>query len=337
MASIRRVHEQVSGLLQSDEATAQVGDMLASDAFAATALNADELVDGVLGGLLLYVGSRQNVMFGMSLLFVYALGVGALILLGFFPGPDLFRFHPEIAGGIFIAYLMGNVMLLVLGIVLAPLFLHGGVIPWLFALLPGQPGWFGPVQGPQFLAAALASALGAVTLLAYVFRRAHRWEQLIDDDVFRGLSRWTGLFALLFLWLQLQKVVTGLAMPPESVGAAVAATVRLPAYWVAMLLLAVTLVHAGIQMLSPRRFSVTRTAVVAVLPLVAILIEKALFVIEGLMYPVFRLDAGVPGTYTPTWVEMSSLVGALSIVVLVFLAAAKAIPLTDLDDEAVWR
>jgi putative tricarboxylic transport membrane protein len=48
--------------------------------------------------------------------------MGALILLGFFPGPDLFRFHPEIAGGIFIAYLMGNVMLFVLGIVLAPLF-----------------------------------------------------------------------------------------------------------------------------------------------------------------------------------------------------------------------
>lgn len=46
------VHDQVGGLLQSDASTAQVGDMLASEAFAATALNADELVDGVLGGLL---------------------------------------------------------------------------------------------------------------------------------------------------------------------------------------------------------------------------------------------------------------------------------------------
>lgn len=48
--------------------------------------------------------------------------MGALILLGFFPGPDLFRDSPEIAGGVFVAYLMGNVILLVLGLLLAPVF-----------------------------------------------------------------------------------------------------------------------------------------------------------------------------------------------------------------------
>lgn len=41
----------------------------------------------VLGALLLYVGSRQNVLFGASLLFVYALGLGALlVLVGTFSG-----------------------------------------------------------------------------------------------------------------------------------------------------------------------------------------------------------------------------------------------------------
>ncbi|PDS35125.1 tripartite tricarboxylate transporter protein TctA [Rhizobium anhuiense] len=48
--------------------------------------------------------------------------MGALILLGFFPGPDLFRDHPDIAGGIFVAYMMANVALLVLGTLLAPIF-----------------------------------------------------------------------------------------------------------------------------------------------------------------------------------------------------------------------
>ncbi|MEF2074622.1 tripartite tricarboxylate transporter permease [Consotaella aegiceratis] len=62
--------------------------------------------------------------------------MGALFLLGFFPGPELFRFHPEIAGGIFIAYLMGNVILLVLGTVLAPLFGSVLKVPKAW-LLPG--------------------------------------------------------------------------------------------------------------------------------------------------------------------------------------------------------
>jgi Ni/Fe-hydrogenase subunit HybB-like protein len=216
-------------------------------------------------------------------------------------------------------------------IVLAPLFLHGGVIPWLFALLPGQPGWFGPVQGPQFLAAALASALGAVTLLAYVFRRAFAWEELIDDKVFDGLSRWMGLFALLFLWLQLQQVLTGVAMGPESVSAAVAAKLAHPLYWLAIGLLLAALAHAGAQILAPSRLSVRRTVAVAALPLAAIYIEKTLFVIEGLMYPAFRLYEGVPGTYVPSWVELSSIAGALAIVVLFFLAASKALPLIELE------
>ena len=217
-------------------------------------------------------------------------------------------------------------------IILAPFFLHGGVIPWLFALLPGQPGWFGPAQGPAFLAAALASALGAVTLLAYLFRRLYRWQALIDDAVFRGLSRWIGLFSLLFLWLQLQKVVTGVSMPPEAVAGPVSAMLATPAYWVAMGLLAVTVAHVGFQMLAPRRFSVARTAAVAALPLIAILIEKVLFVVEGLMYPTFRLYDGVPGTYTPSWVELSSLIGAIAIVALFFLIAVKAIPVIELEE-----
>lgn len=48
--------------------------------------------------------------------------MGALVLLGFFPGPDLFRDHAEVAGGIFIAYMLGNTILLFFGVLLAPLF-----------------------------------------------------------------------------------------------------------------------------------------------------------------------------------------------------------------------
>ena len=216
-------------------------------------------------------------------------------------------------------------------IILAPLFLHGGVIPWLFALLPGQPGWFGPVQGPQFLTAALASALGAVTLLAYLLRRVYGWRDIIDDNVFRCLSRWVGLFSLLFLWLQLQKVVTGMAMAPGSVSTSVDAMVNTPLYWVAIAMLAFTVAHVGFQMLAPHRFSVARTAAVGALPLVAVGIEKILFVIEGLMYPAFSLHE--PGKYSPSWVEWASLIGALSIVAVFFLLASKAVPMVELDDE----
>jgi len=215
-------------------------------------------------------------------------------------------------------------------IVLAPLFLHGGVIPWLFALLPGLPGWFGPVQGPQFLAAALTSAMGAVTVLAYVFRRLYRWDGLIDDEVFRTLARWTGLFALLYLWLQLQQVITGAAMAPTAPGSVAAAKLASPLFWLAVVLLGATIAHTGIQMLAPDLFRVGRTAGVAALAVLAVLIDKTLFVVDGTLEPAFGLYHG--GTYTPSWVELSSIVGAFAIVVLFFLLATKALPLIELEE-----
>lgn len=37
--------------------------------------------------------------------------MGALILLGFFPGPELFERNPDVVGGIFLAYMAANVAL----------------------------------------------------------------------------------------------------------------------------------------------------------------------------------------------------------------------------------
>lgn len=48
--------------------------------------------------------------------------MGALILVGFFPGPELFESHVDVGGGIFLAYISANVFLFVLGIIFTPVF-----------------------------------------------------------------------------------------------------------------------------------------------------------------------------------------------------------------------
>ena len=48
--------------------------------------------------------------------------MGALIILGFFPGPNLFEQHQDVVGGIFLAYMSANVVLFFAGIFLTPLF-----------------------------------------------------------------------------------------------------------------------------------------------------------------------------------------------------------------------
>jgi len=53
---------------------------------------------------------------------ISAVLLSAMIMLGAFPGPTLFRDYPEMAGGIFLAYISSNIILFILGILFTPFF-----------------------------------------------------------------------------------------------------------------------------------------------------------------------------------------------------------------------
>jgi putative tricarboxylic transport membrane protein len=89
--------------------------------------------EGAEGGVVATEGAN-NATVGGTLVPSLALGIpgdassavliGALLVLGFFPGPGLFEQQPEIVGGIFLVYLASNVFLLILGILTTPLFVY---------------------------------------------------------------------------------------------------------------------------------------------------------------------------------------------------------------------
>jgi len=215
-------------------------------------------------------------------------------------------------------------------IVMAPLLLHGGVIPWLFSVLGSMPGWQGAVQGPQFLSIALTSAISGVIIISFLLRRAYDWEHIITEDVFRGLTMWLGLFGLLFVWLQLQQVINAVYAAGVSAERVMLATISHPVYIMAIGLMLVVLGYIFAQAVKPSVFSIPRSLIAALAVLWATLTEKILFVVEGLQYPDFSLYGGVPGAYFPSFVEMSSVVGTIALCTLIFLVILKVIPVVEL-------
>ena len=215
-------------------------------------------------------------------------------------------------------------------IIMAPLLLHGGVIPWLFALLPSMAGWAGGVQGPSFLSIALTSAVSGIIIIAAAFRYAYGWEELIPDAVFRGLSQWLGFFSLIFLWLQLQQVITGIFAAPTTLQHAVEVKLSTPLYWAAIGLVTLAMLYAFAASLRPELFSIRAMVALSVGVLAGTLAEKVLFVVEGLQHAHFALYDGVPGAYVPSATELSALLGTVGIVVLFFLAVSKVIPVVEL-------
>ena len=55
--------------------------------------------------------------------------LGALLILGFVPGPEMFQLEPDFVGGLFLVYMTSNLMLLFAGILAAPFFIRVLLIP----------------------------------------------------------------------------------------------------------------------------------------------------------------------------------------------------------------
>ncbi|SNY92371.1 putative tricarboxylic transport membrane protein [Cohaesibacter sp. ES.047] len=86
---------------------------------------------GAIGGVVA-TESSNNACCGGALIPTLALAIpgdsacavlmGALMLLGLQPGPQLFSLSGDVVGGVFLAYLLANVFLFVLGILMTPIF-----------------------------------------------------------------------------------------------------------------------------------------------------------------------------------------------------------------------
>lgn len=91
----------------------------------------EEYGNGAVGGVVA-TESANNACCGGALIPTLALAIpgdaacavlmGALLLLGLQPGPQLFTLSGDVVGGVFLAYLLANVFLFVLGILLTPVF-----------------------------------------------------------------------------------------------------------------------------------------------------------------------------------------------------------------------
>ena len=109
----------------------------------ASASSEERYGEGAEGGVVA-TESANNATVGGTLVPSLALGIpgdaasavliGALLILGFFPGPTLFEQQPEIVGGIFLVYLASNVFLLIIGILATPLFVYVLKLPKCFLI-----------------------------------------------------------------------------------------------------------------------------------------------------------------------------------------------------------
>ena len=109
----------------------------------ATAKPGEDYGEGAEGGVVA-TEAANNATVGGTLVPTLSLGIpgdassamllGALLILGFIPGPAMFENNPDVVGGIFMVYLASNVFLLIAGIMATPIFVYVLRIPKVYLI-----------------------------------------------------------------------------------------------------------------------------------------------------------------------------------------------------------
>ncbi len=202
-----------------------------------------------------------------------------------------------------------------------------------FGIQIGRPGWFGSLQGPDFLALAAASGLANLIVLTAIVRRIlHDDGRLIRPVVFRWLGGLLLTATAVAIYFQIVEIFTLLYATPGS-ERQLADALLVGAYswifWPSLVLIGGGLVLLVLQA-ARREWNIGWLVVASVLISTAALAERYLTVIpsqtHGMMLPY------EPGAYFPSWIELTVVAGLFALGALLIGLFMKVFPIVPLDD-----
>lgn len=212
--------------------------------------------------------------------------------------------------------------------------LSGGVIPWIFGLQGGRPGWYGSLAGPQFLTAALGTSLGAVLIIAALLRKIYKWREHIKAEVFKGLGAGLAVLTHIYIYMTIAELMTMRFAGPhaeftisETLLEGNFALVFWPMVVLGMALPAVFLIA---QTLRSRWFSIPGTVVAASVILIAFWVKRFIIVVPSLVRPLLPFPTGI---YYPSWIEWAVIVGTFAMAALLYITYLKIFPIVEIEEQ----
>ena len=204
-----------------------------------------------------------------------------------------------------------------------------------FGIQVGRPGWFGSLQGPDFLVLAAASGLANLLVLAAITRKVLGDSERIGTAPFKWLGRFLLGASAVALYFMIVELFTLLYATPENERLLADALLRGSYAWIFWLSLALMVTGLAILVVqaATRKWQIAPLVVASVFISTAALAERYLTVIpsqtHGMLLPY------EPGSYFPNWVEFAVVAGLYALGALLIGLFMKAFPILPLLDEEV--
>ncbi len=204
-------------------------------------------------------------------------------------------------------------------------------VSWIFSLLSNRPLWFGAAAGPYFIAAAVASGIASVVVIAAIVRKLFHWEDLLPPAIFRGLGNFLSVITLIYLYLMLVEQFTARYAGPAGEFFVSEAWLFGPyatLFWsITTIGLILPCVYLLIQAFRPGKINITWTTVFSLFIVIAMWFKRYIIIV-----PTLTVGGSPLQTYAPSWVEIMILGGSFAALALIYTILLKLIPIIEMEE-----
>jgi molybdopterin-containing oxidoreductase family membrane subunit len=202
-----------------------------------------------------------------------------------------------------------------------------------FGIQVGRPGWFGSLQGPDFLVLAAASGLANLVVLSAIVRRVFGASDRIGVDVFKWLGRLLLVAASVALYFMVVELFTLLYATPANERVLADELLRGSYAWIFWLSLGLMVAGLAILLIqaAARRWKIGMLVLASVFVSTSALAERYLTVIPSQTHG--TLLPYEPGSYFPNWIEFAVVAGLFALGALLIGLFMKAFPILPMGNE----
>jgi molybdopterin-containing oxidoreductase family membrane subunit len=203
---------------------------------------------------------------------------------------------------------------------------------FVFGLQVGRPGWFGTLQAPGFVILAGVSGIGYLIILAAILRKVLHQEEKIGMTIFRWLGNLLMVLTATYMYFMVVEWLTSIysanTVEANLINALLSGEYAW-IFWVSVACLVIPLILLVWQFVT-KKYGIGLLVLSGILVNLAAIGKRFLIVVPSQTHA--TLLPYLPGTYNPTWVEYSVIIGLMGLGALLFVLFMKIFPIMDVEE-----
>jgi len=208
------------------------------------------------------------------------------------------------------------------------------VLAWIFSVTL-QPGWHSAIFGPYFVIAAVYSGTGVLIIVMWIYRKVYNLQAYITKEHFVKIGVLLLILAAFFGYFTFSEYLTKW-YGSEKNDSLLIDRLFSEFFWMFIISNYIGVILPLIIMGIPKFRSINSITFAAIISVIALWFNRYLIVIPTLEVPYLPIqDSRVEYMYySSTWVEWSTITGAVALFCLLFTLLSKFVPIIEVSGNA---